>query len=163
VLSVPYGSGSDFPFTEPNVVSAHVSAANMAPILLRINSGSNVPVLYATDSSIHKPGASRAPMLKRVVNGAEQAFAVLPPQDLLVGAESIRQVSFVMPMNFGWYGVCSVRKWAAANVDLSSSIYLLRASLCNPGPLVILVRQLCLSWRLACKSKHLEKAICGEV
>ena len=104
MLSVPYGSGSDFPFTEPNVVSAHVPAANMAPILLRINSGSNVPVLYATDSSIHKPGASRAPMLKRVVNGAEQAFAVLPPQDLLVGAESIRQVSFVMPMNFGWSG-----------------------------------------------------------
>lgn len=99
VLSLPYGSGSDFPFTQPIVVSAHLSAANMAPILLRIDSGSNVPVLYATDSSIHKPDTNRAPMLKRVVNGAEQAFAVLPPQDLLIGAESIRQVSFVMPMN----------------------------------------------------------------
>jgi hypothetical protein len=38
-------------------------------------------------------------MLKRVVNGVEQAFAVLPAQDLLVGPESIRQISFVMPMN----------------------------------------------------------------
>lgn len=98
-LSVPYGSGSDFPFTQPIVVSVHLSAANMAPILLRIDSGSNVPVLYATDSRIHKPDTSRAPMLKRDVNGAEQAFAVLPPQDLLVGAEAIRQVSFVVPMN----------------------------------------------------------------
>ncbi len=38
-------------------------------------------------------------MLKRVVKGVEQAFAVLPAQDILVGACLVRQISFVMPLN----------------------------------------------------------------
>jgi aspartyl protease len=98
-LSAPYGSVKDLPFTQPIVVSAHLSAVKMTPVLLRIDSGSNAPVLYAVDPRIREPNTSKASMLKRVVNGVEQAFAVLSAQDLLLGSESIRQVSFVMPMN----------------------------------------------------------------
>jgi hypothetical protein len=93
-LSVPYGSGNDLPFTQPIVVAAHLSAAHKTPLLLRIDSGSNAPVLYARD--LH---TSQASTLKRIVNGVEQAFALLPAQDLLIDPTSLRQVSFFMPMN----------------------------------------------------------------
>jgi hypothetical protein len=38
-------------------------------------------------------------LLKRVVNGVEQAFAILPPQDVEVGSHLVRQISFVTPIN----------------------------------------------------------------
>jgi hypothetical protein len=36
--------------------------------------------------------------LKRNVNGAEQSFAILPPQEIHIGKCLIRQVSFVLPL-----------------------------------------------------------------
>ncbi len=98
-LSVARGSVEDLPFTQPVEVTAQLSAFNGTPVLLRLDSGSNAPVLYAVDPRYLRPSTSRTSMLKRVVDGVEQAFAVLPAQDLLVGQEAIRQISFVVPMN----------------------------------------------------------------
>jgi Aspartyl protease len=98
-LAEPYGAENDLPFTRPIVVSARLSASHMAPVILRLDSGSNAPLLYAADPHIRKVSAGGVLPLKRIVDGVEQLFAVLPAQNVWVGAQSIRQISFVIPMN----------------------------------------------------------------
>jgi Aspartyl protease len=98
-LEQPHGPRDDLPFTRPMVVSVRLTNADAAPVLLRLDSGSNTALLYAVQPQLLRPFVSRAPVLKRVVNGVEQAFAVLPAQNILVGTCPVRQVSFVIPMN----------------------------------------------------------------
>jgi hypothetical protein len=99
-LEQPHGPRDDMPFTRPMIVSVRLTTADVTPVLLRLDSGSNVALLYAARPRLLRASVvSRAPVLKRVVNGVEQAFAVLPAQDFLVGACPVRQVSFVIPMN----------------------------------------------------------------
>jgi hypothetical protein len=98
-LEQPQGPRDDLPFTRPMIVSARLTTAGVAPVLLLLDSGSNVALLYTAHPRLLRASVSRAPVLKRVVDGVEQAFAVLPPQDILVGACPVRQVSFVIPMN----------------------------------------------------------------
>jgi hypothetical protein len=76
-----------------------LTTPDVAPVLLRLDSGSNTALLYAAEPSLLREALSRAPVLKRVVNGVEQAFTVLPAQDILVGACPVRQMSFAVPMN----------------------------------------------------------------
>jgi hypothetical protein len=98
-LERPYGPRDDMPFTRPMIVSVRLTTADVAPVPLRLDSRSNLALLFAAQPRLLRASVSRAPMLKRVVNGVEQAFALLPAQDLLVGACPVRQVSFVIPMN----------------------------------------------------------------
>jgi len=98
-LEQPHGPRDDLPFTRPMIVSVRLTTADVAPVLLRLDSGSNTALLYAAQPRLLRASVSRAPVLKRVVNGVEQAFAVLPAQDILVGACPVRQVSFVIPVN----------------------------------------------------------------
>ncbi len=98
-LEQPHGPRDDLPFTRPMIVSVRLTTADVAPVLLRLDSGSNAALLYAAQPSLLRASVSRAPLLKRVVNGVEQAFAVLPAQDILVGACPVRQMSFVIPVN----------------------------------------------------------------
>jgi hypothetical protein len=98
-LAEPRGSQDDLPFTRPIVVSARLSGLEKTPVLLRLDSGSNAPVLYTKDSRLHKISPNSASQLMRVVNGVEQGFAVLPPQDVRIGKSSVRLVSFAMPLN----------------------------------------------------------------
>jgi hypothetical protein len=98
-LEQPYGPRDNIPFTRPMIVSVRVTSADVAPMLLLLDSGSNAPLLYAAQPRLLKASLSRTLVLKRAVNGVEQAFAVLPVQDIFVGACPVRQVSFVIPMN----------------------------------------------------------------
>jgi hypothetical protein len=98
-LEQPHGPRDDMPFTRPMIVSVRLTTADVAPVLLRLDSGSNAALLYATQPRLLRASVSRTPLLKRVVNGVEQAFAVLPAQDILVGACPVRQISFVIPIN----------------------------------------------------------------
>jgi hypothetical protein len=98
-LEQPHGPRDDLPFTRPMIVSVRLTTADVAPVLLRLDSGSSGALLYVAPSRLLRASVSRAPVLKRAVNGVEQAFAVLPAQDLLVGACPVRQVSFVIPIN----------------------------------------------------------------
>jgi hypothetical protein len=95
----PHGAPDNLLSTRPMVVPVRLTAADVAPVLLRLDSGSNAAVLYAARPPRLRTSASRLPVLKRVVNGVGQAFAVLPAQDILVGVCPVRQVSFVIPMN----------------------------------------------------------------
>ena len=98
-LEQPHGPRDDLPFTRPMIVSVRLTTAGVAPVLLRLDSGSNAALLYAAQPQLLRASLSRSPVLKRVVNGVEQAFAVLPAQDILVGAWPVRQMSFVISMN----------------------------------------------------------------
>jgi hypothetical protein len=98
-LAEPHGSKQDLPFTRPIIVPARFFAGDATPVLLRLDSGSNAPLLYAADTLVRSKSKGKASILKRVANGAEQSFAVLPPQDIQIGTHAVRQVSFVVPMN----------------------------------------------------------------
>jgi hypothetical protein len=98
-LEQPHGPRDEMPFTRPMIVSVRLTTDDAAPVLLRLDSGSNTALLYAAQPLLLRASVSRAPELKRVVTGVEQAFAVLPAQDILVGACPVRQVSFVIPIN----------------------------------------------------------------
>lgn len=98
-LERPYGPRDLLPFTGPMVVSVRMTTADVAPVLLRLDSGSNAALLYAAQPRLLRASVSRAPVLKRVVNGMEQAFAVLPALDILVGACPVRRVAFAIPIN----------------------------------------------------------------
>ena len=98
-LAEPRGSQVDLPFTKPLIVSLKLSAFDPATVLLRLDSGSIAPLLYSEITRIRKGSIAPASHLKRATNGGEQAFAVLPPQDLHVGVHSIQNVSFVVPLN----------------------------------------------------------------
>src|SRR5450631_1429439 len=104
-LAEPRGSQVDLPFTRPLIVAAKLSALDPTPVLLRLDSGSNAALLYSENSRIRKGSITPASRLKSVVNGTEQAFAVLPPQDIQVGKRAVHQVVFVMPMNVVGNGV----------------------------------------------------------
>jgi len=97
-LVQPYGPDHDLPFTRPLVVEARLEGSRDA-VLLRLDSGSNAPSIYGLHGEARKGAPANAQVLKRVVDGAEQDFAVLPPQDLAIGKAKIQQVSFVQPMN----------------------------------------------------------------
>jgi hypothetical protein len=98
-LADPYGPQDDLPFMRPMMLSARFSAFDSKPWLLRLDSGSNAPVLYSANPRLRKASTNRASLLMRVVNGVEQGFAVLPPQDIHVGPHALKQVAFMMPMN----------------------------------------------------------------
>ncbi len=97
-LVQPYGPGHDLPFTRPMVVEARFEGDRDA-VLFRLDSGSNAPSIYGQHGQARKGAPANAQILKRVVDGVEQDFAVLQPQDLAMGNERIRQVRFVQPMN----------------------------------------------------------------
>jgi hypothetical protein len=98
-LEQPYGPRDDLPFMRPLIVSVQLATADASPVRLRLDSGSNATVLYKPRPHLRVPSVIGSPVLRRVVNGVEQAFAVLPRQEILVGACTVRQMSFVIPMN----------------------------------------------------------------
>jgi hypothetical protein len=98
-LADPRGSQTDLPFTRPILVSARLSAFGNTPLLLRLDSGSNAPLLYANESNLQNRARNTRLAPKRVVNGVEQSFRVLPPQEIHVGNHSLKHLSFATPMN----------------------------------------------------------------
>jgi len=97
-LVQPYGADHDLPFTRPLVVEARLEGIR-EPVRFRLDSGTNVPVIYGQRGLIRAATPPHAQILKRVVDGVEQGFAVLQPQDLTIGRDTIRQVIFIRPMN----------------------------------------------------------------
>lgn len=98
-LAEPYGTGKDLPFTRPIVLPARLSLFGTTPVILRLDSGSNAPMLYANNVPLHVVAANPSRVLKRTVSGVEQQFAILPPQDVEIGKNALRQVAFTVPMN----------------------------------------------------------------
>ena len=97
-LAQPYGTDQDLPFTRPLVIETRLEGIR-EPVLFRLDSGTNVPVIYRGEKESLRLAATNVRILKRFVNAEEQDFAVLPPKNVSVGRDTIRQVTFVQPMN----------------------------------------------------------------
>jgi|SRR5579859_1027510 len=97
-LAQPYGTDRDLPFTRPLVIETHLDGVR-EPVLFRLDSGTNAPVIYGGGQPSLRLDWANAQILKRFVNGVEQDFAVLPPRNVSLGRETIKQVIFVQTMN----------------------------------------------------------------
>ena len=98
VLLQPYGTDHDLPYMRPLIVETRLDGFR-EPVLFRLDSGSNAPVIYETGKPSLQLARAQAQILKRFVNGVEQDFAILPPKDVSVGRETIRQITFVQTTN----------------------------------------------------------------
>jgi hypothetical protein len=91
-------SDNDVPFTERLVISVHLSDTGIRQILLQLDSGSDGPILYATKSETELRLLKRATLQGGNASKAQQAFALLPPQDMRIGSRTFRDIQFVTPL-----------------------------------------------------------------
>jgi hypothetical protein len=87
------------PFAERLVISVNLSDTGGREILLQLDSGSDGPILYSANKKLDEPLLKRAKPQGTEVSEARRAFAVLPPQDMRIGARIIRRVPFVTPVD----------------------------------------------------------------
>jgi len=98
-LMAPQNPEGEVPFTERLVISVHLSGTGTRQILLQLDSGSDGLILYASDNETKSALLKQAILQGSGVSKAQRAFAVLPPQDLRIGARTLSRVSFVTPAN----------------------------------------------------------------
>jgi hypothetical protein len=97
-LVAPQHPESEVPFAERLVIPVHLSGTGNRQILLQIDSGSDGLILYATIEA--KLGILKQATLQGSgVGKAQRAFAVLPPQDMRIGARTLSHVFFVTPVS----------------------------------------------------------------
>jgi hypothetical protein len=94
-LVTPPHPGGGVLFTEPLIISVHLSGIAARPLLQLLDSGTNVPLLYDSGKEIAGGFSVNAPIRDRGPDGVERVFAVLPPQDMQIGTLAFRQISFV--------------------------------------------------------------------
>ena len=85
-------------FTEPLIISVHLSGIAARPLLQLLDSGTNVPLLYDSGKDMAGGFSVSTPIRDRGPDGAERVFAVLPPQDMQIGTLTFHQISFVTPV-----------------------------------------------------------------
>lgn len=99
MLQQPRGPENNPPFPRPILVAARLSKFEDKTMLLWLDSGTNVPLLFF-DRIRLGPRAQRSTLTwKRLVNGVEQYFDMLPPQEVTIGRTILNQVPFAVPVN----------------------------------------------------------------
>lgn len=93
----PQHPEDELPFMEQLVISAHLSGTGTRAILLQLDSGSDGPILYARNKA-NSTLLRQATLQVDGVTKARSAFAMLPPQDMQIGARTVRRVYFVTPV-----------------------------------------------------------------
>jgi hypothetical protein len=82
------------------IVAARISGG-ARPVRLKLDSGANVSLLYNV-SQFMTPALHEATLLQETgVDGAENAFSALPPQDVKIGALYLSGVLFFIPRGTG--------------------------------------------------------------
>lgn len=95
----PSHSDGGVVLTEPLIIPVHLSGVAGRPVLQLLDSGTNFPILYdsvrvmAGGFYVHPPIHTRGP------DGLDRVFAVLPPQDMEIGALAFHQIPFLSPTN----------------------------------------------------------------
>jgi hypothetical protein len=79
----------------PLILSAHIAGSAWRELLLLLDSGTNVPFLYEPRKYIPPELLVTLPLRGRSIDGRERAFAVLPPQDILIDTVTCHRLSFV--------------------------------------------------------------------
>jgi hypothetical protein len=92
---------SELRFGERLVVSAHLSGVGNQEVWLQLDSGSDGPLLYAAARGRKLKILDEATRQGAFANKAQQAFAVLPPQDMRIGSLTLGRLSFVTPVSHG--------------------------------------------------------------
>jgi hypothetical protein len=98
-LVPPQDPERELPFMERLVVSVHLSGAGSREILLQLDSGSDGPILYAGTKERELMIPNQATRQVANMSKAQQAFAVLPPQDMRIGSRTLDRISFVTPVS----------------------------------------------------------------
>jgi hypothetical protein len=97
-LVAPQNPEDEVPFTERLVISIHLSGTGTRQILLQLDSGSDGLILYAGNEA-NSGLLKQATLQGSGVGNAQGAFAILPPQDLLIGTHTLSHVYFVTPVS----------------------------------------------------------------
>jgi hypothetical protein len=84
-------------FTVPLIIPVYLSGSGTRQLLLLLDSGTNVPFLYDPGKYLALELFVRTPRRGSSIDGAQRAFAVLPPQDLRIGNHICHQISFLTP------------------------------------------------------------------
>jgi hypothetical protein len=95
----PQHTENELPFTEPLVISVHFSDTGTHEILLQLDSGSDGPILYNVNKQTVLPLLKRATLQASTVGKEQQAFALLPRQDVRIGSHTFSQIPFVTPVS----------------------------------------------------------------
>jgi hypothetical protein len=98
-LVSPQNPDGEVPFTDRLVISVHLSGIGTRQILLQLDSGSDGLILYASGNETKSALLKQATLQGSGVSKAQRAFAVLPPQDLRIGARTLSHVYFVTPVS----------------------------------------------------------------
>lgn len=89
----------DLQFTQRLVISVHLSDTGKRQILLQLDSGSDGPIIYAGNEELKAPLLRYAKHQGDNVTKAQQAFAVLPLQDMRLGTHTLSRIQFVTPVH----------------------------------------------------------------
>jgi hypothetical protein len=100
-LVAPEHPESEVPFTDRLVISVHLSGTGTRQILLQLDSGSDGLILYAGGDEAKRGILKQATLQGGGVSKAQRAFAVLPPQDMRIGARTLSHISFVTSVIVG--------------------------------------------------------------
>jgi Aspartyl protease len=98
-LVTPKHPENELRFAERLVISVHLSDTGSRQILLQLDSGSDAPTLYSGNRELEEPLLKRATLRGDKRSNAQQGFALLPPQDMRIGARTMREVPFVTPVS----------------------------------------------------------------
>jgi predicted aspartyl protease len=90
---------NDLPFTQRLVISVRLSDTGKRQILLQLDSGSDGPIIYAGNKELETSLLKRATVQGNNVSKAQQAFALLPPQDMQLGTHTLNRIPFVTPVH----------------------------------------------------------------
>jgi hypothetical protein len=96
-LVAPKQAERESPFGERLVISVRLSGAGNREILLQLDSGSDGPLLYPGQKEPELRTPDQAKQRGTNWGKAQQAFAVLPPQDMRIGSLTLNRLSFVTP------------------------------------------------------------------
>lgn len=96
-LLAPKHPEDQLPFTERLIIAVSLSDAGNRKILLQVDSGSDGPILYAGNKETELPLLKRATRQGGNVSKAQQAFSLLPLQDLSIGSSTLGKIAFVTP------------------------------------------------------------------
>jgi Aspartyl protease len=98
-LLTPKHPEDQLPFTERLVIAVYLSGTGSRQILLQVDSGSDGPILYASNTENELPLLKRATIQGSNSSKAQQAFALLPPQDMRIGSRTLSKIPFVTPVS----------------------------------------------------------------
>jgi hypothetical protein len=73
------------------VIAVSLSDTGGLPILLQLDAGSDGPILYAGNRKLEQPFLKHETLQRDNVSKAQQAFALLPPQNMQIGTRTLRK------------------------------------------------------------------------